>query len=139
MRQYVTDLDRATKGAITSYEAIGPQWGAGLAQPEAVHYRDGFELIIANCRAVTVTVDVHFAADGITASAWAAEYVRGRESDDDEGEGDDEDEDEADEEVVASAGPLAADNDAAGSTIIGEVVAGVLIGMPYFAEFGVPG
>lgn len=138
MRQYVTDLDRATKGAITSYEAIGPQWGAGLAQPEAVHYRDGFELIIANCRAVTVTVDVHFAADGITASAWAAEYVRGRESDD-EGEGDDEDEDEADEEVVASAGPLAADNDAAGSTIIGEVVAGVLIGMPYFAEFGVPG
>lgn len=139
MRQYVTDLDRATKGAITSYEAIGPQWGAGLAQPEAVHYRDGFEFIIANCRAVTVTVDVHFAADGITASAWAAEYVRGRESDDDEGEGDDEDEDEADEEVVASAGPLAADNDAAGSTIIGEVVAGVLIGMPYFAEFGVPG
>ena len=131
MRQYVTDLDRATKGAITSYEAIGPQWGAGLAQPEAVHYRDGFEFIIANCRAVTVTVDVHFAADGITASAWAAEYVRGRESDDDE--------DEADEEVVASAGPLAADNDAAGSTIIGEVVAGVLIGMPYFAEFGVPG
>ncbi|MEY9928355.1 hypothetical protein ABH926_002994 [Catenulispora sp. GP43] len=129
IRQYVTDLDRATKGVITGFEAIGPQWGAGLAEPGMVHYRDGYEFAIAYRRGVRITLDVRFAAGEVTASAWVAENA----------DAPDPEADESDEELVATAGPLTATEDAAVAAIIAEVVASVLANCPFYAQLGVAG